>query len=367
MAKTKRSNGEGHYRKLKSGTWLGQIMDGYTSEGKKNVVSFTAPTKSEVQQKVAQFLTDKAAGRISLQKDMSFSRWADYWYSDYKSQVQESTYSGYQYTLKTLKAHFGDTPLSSIKQLHVNAFINQLLDQGFSRSKISKCKAMLIQIFDTAEENDLVLKNPARHAKTVRDITMVSESKDAFRAEEVALLISDLPDSLLGHSIRTLLGSGMRVQELLALSPDDIEADGSVIHVNKAIKMVDGKPILGGPKSKRGKRDVPIPEQYRPYVKRLLVYGGKDFIWTSSRENKLYSVSTFRLQYYRALNAIPGVRKLSPHCCRHTYITRLQEAGVPMETIARLVGHSNITTTDGYTHTSDETLKNAVTSLNNIA
>ena len=44
----KRSKGEGCIRKLKSGNWHGEIMDGYTDDGKKNIVSFSAPTRAEV-------------------------------------------------------------------------------------------------------------------------------------------------------------------------------------------------------------------------------------------------------------------------------------------------------------------------------
>lgn len=46
MAK-KRSSGEGHVKKLKNGSWRGQIMDGYRDDGKRNIVSFSGATKGE--------------------------------------------------------------------------------------------------------------------------------------------------------------------------------------------------------------------------------------------------------------------------------------------------------------------------------
>jgi site-specific recombinase XerD len=61
---------------------------------------------------------------------------------------------------------------------------------------------------------------------------------------------------------------------------------------------------------------------------------------------------------------VPGVRRLSPHCCRHTFISNLEREGVPMEQIARIVGHSKVDTTDGYLHVSNETLEKAVSVLN---
>lgn len=360
----KRSNGEGCFRKLKSGTWRGQIMDGYRADGKRNIVSFTAPTKSEVQQKIRRYLADKAAGLTTLSRSMSFSVWAEQWYQDYVTQVQPSTYSSYRYTLKLLKAFFDHMVLSEIKPQHINSFMTKLLKEGCSLSKISKCRSMLIQIFDAAENNGLILKNPARKAKAIRTQSTEDTGKDAFSYEEVALLKKYLRDDLLGNSIRLLLGSGLRVQELLALRPEDIAEDGSEICVNKAIKMVDGKPTIGPPKSKRSCRTVPIPEDYRPYAVYLRTHGGKSYIWTSTRKSLLYSVGTFRNKYYAALKRVPGVRKLGPHCCRHTYVTHLEANQVPLAEIARLVGHSTVSTTNRYLHISSETLERAVSTLN---
>ena len=68
----KNPNGAGSYRRLPSGTWLGQIMDGFTPDGKKNIVNFTAPTKAEVQDKIRRYKTEKEDGTL-IRKSMSFS------------------------------------------------------------------------------------------------------------------------------------------------------------------------------------------------------------------------------------------------------------------------------------------------------
>ena len=363
----RRSNKEGSYWRMKSGNWIGQIMDGYTPEGKRNVVNFTAPTKGEAQQKVRQYLADREAGRLAKSEKMPFDQWARAWYRDYEGEVEESTYANYRYTLNTIIAHFGDKSVAEIRQMDVNAFLKKLSEEGFSRSKISKCKAMLIQIFDAAEANELVLRNPAIRAKakkSKKESGQGKEKKDAFSEGEVQLLREKLPNNLMGNSILSMIGTGLRTQELLALTPEDIAEDGSQITVDKAIKMVNGNPTLGVPKSKRSRRIIPVPQDYRGHVKRMRELGGKAFIWASSRSNLLYDVGTFRRQYYRALDKVPGVRRLSPHCCRHTYITRLEAKGVPMTLIARLAGHSKVETTVEYTHTELSTLAEAVAVLN---
>lgn len=363
----KRSNGEGSYTKLKNGTWRVQIMDGYQPNGKRKIVNFYAPTKGEARIKLQAYWEAKEAAENSDENETRFAEWAMLWYEDHKTEVQPSTYSNYLYTLNTLNEHFGDRPLSSIKQIDINRFLDSLTAAGYSRSKISKCKAMLIQIFNSAEANELISRNPALHAKGARRQQELEDAaakkKDAFTESEIQTMIDCLQDTLLGNSILLMIGTGMRTQELLALTRDDIAEDGSTIRINKAIETVNGQPQLGPPKSRRSNRTIPVPKDYRFFARRLRALGGSEHLWESSRKDKLFSVGTFRRKYYSALKGIPGVRRLSPHCCRHTYVTRLQEKGVAMDLVARLAGHSRIGTTDGYTHTSIDTLAGAVNVL----
>lgn len=368
MAK-RRTHGDGNVKKLPSGKWRGQIMDGYKDDGKRNLISFTAKTKGEVLDKIRHYWQHKDDPPAPADVQTPFEEWADTWYADYKTQVQPSTYCNYQYTLKVLKNYFGKNPIEQIKPMDVNKFHEYLLSADLSKSYVTKCRAMLIQILDAAEANEIINSNPARKSKAIKVLPTIEEEsenkKDAFTDEEQILLKAHLSDNMTGHTIKVMLGTGTRTQEVLALLPEDIAEDGSTISISKAIKMVGGVPTLGPPKSKKGKRIIPVPKDYRADALYLREHSGKPYIWTSRRENGLFDVGSFRRRYYRAIKKIPGVRPLSPHCCRHTYISNLEKKGVPMEQIARLAGHFRISTTDGYVHADMATLANAVAVLNN--
>lgn len=369
MAK-KRMSGAGSIKKLSNGSWRGQIMDGYKQDGKRNIISFTGRLKSEVQEKIDQYWLQKELTGVDYTRKTPFNVWADTWYRDYESEVEASTYAGYRHTLNILKAYFSSTPVSEIRALDVNHFLDSLKRDNRSKSYISKCRSMLIQVFDYAEANQLISNNPARKAKMMRDKRNkqieVSDTlpKKVFTDEEIDFIKQYAPDDLAGHSLRLLLGTGIRSQELLALTPADIAIDGVSIRINKAIKTVGGCPQLGPTKSERGNRTVPVPMEYQKDAIYLRTHAGKHYVWTSQRESGLYDVNVFRKKYYRTIKAIPGVRPLSPHCCRHTYVSALEKNGVPIEQIARLAGHSRITTTDGYLHTDINTLSAAVSVLN---
>ena len=361
----KRSNGEGNIRKLENGTWRAELMDGYTAEGKRRIVRFSGKSRKEVQEKIRTY-QNQAAANVRIDKNMTFGEFAALWYADYKSQVQPSTYSGYKYTLALLKKQFGSTPICEILPMHINRYTDAITSQGYSSSQIRKCRAMLIQIFTAAENNGLIMRNPALHAKKARKKRQMGKAepakKDAFTEAEVERLYTDLPQDLIGHGIRGMLGTGLRVQELIALTAEDIAEDGSWVDVNKAIEMVDGKPHLDVTKSELSTRIIPVPESYRSSFLYLRANGGRDRIYQPGN-NPLYGVGSFRRRYYTALKQVPGVRKLSPHCCRHTYATRLEKQGVPLQVIARLMGHARMETTGVYLHTGLDTLNDAVNVL----
>lgn len=366
----KRGKGEGSVHRRSNGNWQCQVMVGYTDEGKRRIVSFTAPSRAEALAKMREYLQNKPKEGSLPAEIPLFKEYAQNWYEAYRSQVEESTYSNYRYTIKLLNKYFGHLRIDQVKTGQVNRFINSLASEGYSSSQIAKCRSLLIQILDVAEADDLVIKNYARRAfRTTKQLSKENKThtKDAFTVEEVETLLELLPNNLLGNSIRLMLVSGLRLQELLALTPQDIAEDGSWVRVDKAVKMVDGKPKLGDPKSFNSRRTIPIAPKYRHIALWLRENGGQAFLWCAPRrESLLYATYTVRRKYYHLLSRYPSVRPLSPHCCRHTYVTLLQRQGVPLETIARLTGHTDIKTTENYLHISSDTLANAVTALESI-
>lgn len=123
----KRGKGEGSVRRLPSGSWQSQVMDGYTDEGKRHVVSFTAPTRAEALDKMRAYLLNKGVNTPDEpSKTPLFADYAQNWYIAYRTQVEESTYSNYRYTLNILNQAFGSLPLCDIKVTQVNRFVNSL-------------------------------------------------------------------------------------------------------------------------------------------------------------------------------------------------------------------------------------------------
>ena len=353
----KRMNGEGSLRQRPDGRWEYRITDGYRDDGKLKTISFYGKTQKEVKAKLEEYRKKKSAG-IDLNKKYAFAQWADIWFEQH-TDISATTREGYKYTLRHLKNEFGKMPLEDIKAMHIEQFLKRLRAEGKADSSVAQCRGMLFQIFNKAEANDLVHKNPVRYADKMRS-TNPPKEKEAFTAEEVKLLMAKLPMDRIGLSIRLMLGTGMRTQEIMALEPRHIAEDGSVIEIQQAVVRIKGGVAIGPPKSRDSYRRIPVPPKLQYCAVRLRDTKRK-FIWEVGVKDQPCNPTHFAKQFREAVGQVEGVRILTPHSCRHTYVSQLQGLGVDIETIKSIVGHADINMTEHYLHVQEPIRKDAVT------
>lgn len=113
--------------------------------------------------------------------------------------------------------------------------------------------------------------------------------------------------------------------------------------------MVKGSVSIGTPKSYDSYRTIPVPEMVR-YCARLLRDTDRKFIWEVGKPDMPCNPSHFRSQFKKAIEGVEGVRVLTPHCCRHTFVSQMQMLCVEIETIQAIVGHAEIDMTQYYLH-----------------
>lgn len=361
MAK-RRSNGEGSLRLRADGRWELTIMDGFRDNGKRKYKTFYAKTQKEVKAKAKKYQDDKDAGLVPDVQYL-FPELADLWYEHHLDNIAPTTQESYRYTLRILKEGFSRRRINDIKPYDIEMFLKKLRKDGRSDSCLAQCRGMMYQIMNKAEANDLIRKNPVRFAEKMRKKDPIIR-KESFTADEVETLMTQLPDDRMGWSIRLLLGTGMRTQELLALEPRHIEPDGSCIHIRQAINMLKGTAVVGTPKSRDSYRDVPVPESIRLCAIKLRTTDNK-YVWEMTKKDCPCNPSTFRDHFKKALEAVPGVRILTPHSCRHTYVSQMQALGVDLATIQSIVGHADVDMTQHYLHVQDSIRQEAIEKFSN--
>ncbi|HEX8426314.1 site-specific integrase [Hymenobacter sp.] len=155
--------------------------------------------------------------------------------------------------------------------------------------------------------------------------------------EEVKVLLQLTAN--LKHRAMLMLayGLGLRLSEILALTPLDIDSRRMVLYVR-------------GGKGKKD-RDLPLPvsllyllrEQYRHYRPAIFVFEG-------TQPGEAYSERSLQHVIKQAAARAGIHRPVTMHMLRHSYATHLLEAGTDIRVIQDLLGHSSIKTTEIYTH-----------------
>lgn len=353
----RRMNGEGTLRYRSDGRWEIRVMQGYRDDGKVKYKYFYGRTKKLVLEKFESYRDDLRNG-INPNANFTFLEWSEFWFENHKPNISRCTQNNYRHMLNRLQAWFGYREIREVKPLDIEMFLKDLKSKGISDSYVSGFRGMLFQIFHKAEANDLVRKNPVRFAEKIRS-NGPKKRREAFSTEEVSLLMEHLPKDKYGMSIRLMLGTGMRTQELLALEPHHIEEDGSLIRIRQAVSLDKGTVYVSVPKTKDSYRDVPVPECVRWCARELRKTSTK-FIFEEKKKDYPCNPSFYRDEFRKAVASVNGVRQLTPHSCRHTYVSQMQSLGVDLATIQSIVGHASIDMTQHYLHVQKEIQEQAV-------
>ena len=331
------------------------------AEADKNAAAKLALLKAGVKKKKATPLTVEKWSKQWL-RDYKFGTVGDAWYKQIESIVDN-------YIIPEI----GIYRLSDVLPKDITRMLNDHAD--LSRSHGAKLIQIIRQIFDSAEENELIDKSPARHIKPPK-----FKEKVGYRTitdEERRLTISTAekyPDE--GLFFLIMLYTGCRPQEVCRLHMRDYDKENRILTVETALKA-DGS--TGAPKSKAGIREIPVPDLLCDKLDALHKRPG-DLIVTTAEGNPLLKTSRKRLwnrfkrhmeiengaELFRGAVINPTLPEdLKPYCYRHTYCTDLQDAGVPVTVAYRLMGHANISiTAEIYTHHSKQSFEDARKKIN---
>lgn len=358
----RKGNGEGCVRQRRNGTWECAVMVGYKSTGAKNMKYFYGATKAEARRKMQAYLDARERG-MDVDTDYTLLEWIEVYMELHSPNIKPVTIENYRYTAKLINKHLGDKSIRKIRPMDVEMLLLQLKEEGRSDSALSQVRGLLYSVMHKAVGNNLIVNNPVAYAPKLRK--RPPKEKEVYNKDEFKKLMKELPTDLIGHSLRLLLATGMRSQELLALMPEHITPDGSEIAIRQAVSMERGHVTVSTPKSYDSYRTISVPSIARESAL-FLRNTQNQFVWQSPVENKPVNPSTFRKLYRECLESIPGVRYLPPHNCRHSYVSLLQAEHVDMATIQSLVGHSTQLMTMHYLHTHNQVKVEAVEKLSAI-
>ena len=244
--------------------------------------------------------------------------------------------------------------INDIRQEDIEAFFAQLFELGISATSQARILSGLKSFYRYLIQEKICEENPT---ELISSPSIGRHLPEVLSFEEIMSMIESIDLSQpFGHRnkamIEVMYGCGLRVSEVISLNISDI------FEKDEFLKVFGDKERL-----------VPIG---RKTLKELMLYvkGERlhqdikpkfsDKVFISRRGTSLTRQSVFLL--VKGLAEKAGIHKeISPHTFRHSFATHLIEGGADLRAVQQMLGHSNICTTEIYTHISDEYLRQVMT------
>jgi integrase/recombinase XerD len=238
----------------------------------------------------------------------------------------------------------------------IENYIEHLRNSGFRQTSIMRNISALRQFFSFLHEEKLIASNPTVEIK----LRNKNRPLPKVLSEDEMIKLLDYFNSKDNPRLKAMLyilyGAGLRVSELISLTKDSLIKDEDT---NRYVLLVKGK----GNKE----RIVPINDLA---VFSIFEYLRSDkntkqklnqYMFPSKSETKHITRQGFAKLLKEIGDAVGIPRsKISPHVIRHAFATHLLKNGADILSIQRLLGHSNISTTQIYTHISNVRIKEIV-------
>lgn len=307
----------------------GRFQGYYTRDGKKHYVY--GKSEQEVKIKIELFLQNgepkkKLNNAENKKATLTVAEWLEKWIEVYKApNLKPTSMRQVRGALKPAFEVLGNKNLSSVNTEELQAF---LLSIEGERSR-DLCRSFLEQAFKKAYLRGLIKRNPCEALELKKH---KSAHRKALTRDEQKLFLKAIEPLATRPLFVFLLETGLRIGEALALTYDDIDFKEKTVSVNKNVVFIGGKRIVQDtPKSAAGIRAVPVPDEALQLITRKA--DGTELVFP-------YTYSGAR-SALRRISASLGF-EVTAHLLRHTYATRLEEAGISPKLKQYLLGHSSL-------------------------
>ena len=344
-----------------------------------------AKTLEELREKEKEIERDKSDGIKAEARYVTVNELFDLW-KQIKRGLKDNTFQNYQYMYNTfVRPEFGKKRISTLKKTDVKRFYNYLADErGLQASTIDSIHTVLHQVLDMAVDDSYIRNNPSNN------VLKELKQSHVFKTEKRKALTRPQQDLLLDFLQRNhtynhwypifavMLGTGLRVGEATGLRWCDIDLDKGMVDVNHTLVYYCHRHEVekngcyfnvNTPKTETSTRQVPMMDfvkeaflKEKEYQEELgveckaTVDGYTDFIFVN-RFGNVQHQGTLNKAIRRIIRdcndevLLKGednpvlLPHFSCHTLRHTFTTRMCEAGVNIKVIQDTLGHADIATT----------------------
>lgn len=271
---------------------------------------------------------------------MKFGSLVELYLADMENRLKPTTMNNKRYLIeKRVLPFFKDLPVNEITPAHVRHWQAGLLAEKLAPTYVKTINNQLSAIFNYACKYYSLGSNPARVAGSVGK-KHAGEMK-FWTVDEFNTFIPHVPKLPGRTGLSVLFWTGLRIGELLALSPSDIDLEARTLTVNKNFQTIDGKEVIYDPKTSKGYRVLVLPPKLCTEIKTYM-----DALYEPDPNDRLfpYTKHYFHRQMAKGCEAT-GMEKIRLHDLRHSYAAMLIRLGTPILEISQRMGHEDVQTT----------------------
>ena len=282
----------------------------------------------------------------------------------FERKLSSNTISSYWLDLKSFFDYIANSynikKLSEIKSAHINTYIKSL-DKYIDKqnhtvvkksSSINRSISSIKSFYKYLINNEIIKENPA---KSILSVKQSKKIPDILSVEEINKILDSF-DLTKKNNVRDkavislLYSSGLRVSELTSLQLTNLFLEEDIIRI-----FGKGNKERIVPIGSIAKNDLlNYIENIRPYYTRKT--NSKGILFLSNRGKELSRKTVWNIIKISSIRAEIN-KKVSPHTFRHSFASHLLEGGAGLRIVQELLGHSNISTTQIYTHLDQTYLK----------
>ena len=242
--------------------------------------------------------------------------------------------------------------LNSIRQIHIRNFIRFLNDQNLSSSTINRSFSSIrsyhkyLSYEKKITQNPTQLLEPPKISKKLPKVLSVQDINEIINSVKVEDSMGYRDKAIL----ETLYSAGLRVSELCSLEMNNILFDSAMLRVVGKGNKERYVPL--------GDKAIKLINDYCKFIRLSLVGKKKSDgnVFLSKNGKQLTRMTIYNIMKKWA--RISGInRDISPHTFRHSFATHLLEGGADLRAVQEMLGHTDISTTQIYTHLDNEYLK----------
>jgi len=352
---------DARYHKGCPGRWPGAVSLGYGPDGKRFRRKVGGRTKQEVKDKLEELHADLNAGISAPDGRYTVGQAIEDWLREGLQGRAEKTVTLNRGALKPFVDRIGKKAVRELTAQDVRQVLTDIAATRSSRTVVVAHNA-IERAIRHAEANDHVRRNVA---SLVRPLSgQLGRPSKSLTLDQVMTLMAAAEGSPLGAYVVLSLLTGIRAEEAKALTWEHVDLDGdpaAVPPVPPHVAVWRSVRAHGDTKTEKSKRTLRLPERAVAALRKHMVqqagqrllagdlWQDRDLVFSSSVGTPL-DAANVRRAFKKITNSAGLGSNWKPLELRTSFVSLMSDSGVPVEEIARLVGHTSSRTTEVVYH-----------------